>query len=160
MKIPPNRVNWRSCKHCFKTEWTLCYIKNVLIAHVFNQMELSLIYFGSLTSWKMNLRQKKKAKTENESQSVSKKGNSQTRKIINSCLFTARKSLKQTKKKDAHIRCFLVTLVKAETRYVHTIWLYLNYNMISFSRYMYLQSFQNPRFRNYPVKNRCTKIKV
>ena len=28
-----------------------------------------------------------------------KKGNSQTRKIINSCLFTARKSLKQTKKK-------------------------------------------------------------
>jgi hypothetical protein len=63
----------------------------------------------------MNLRQKKKAKTENESQSVSKKGNSQTRKIINSCLFTARKSLKQTKK-DAHIRCSLVTLIQEETR--------------------------------------------
>ena len=63
----------------------------------------------------MNLRQKKKAKTENESQSVSKKGNSQTRKIINSCLlFTARKSLKQTKK-DAHIRCSLVTLIQKET---------------------------------------------
>ena len=56
----------------------------------------------------------KKAKTENESQSVSKKGNSQTRKIINSCLFTARKSLKQTKK-DAHIRCSLVTLIQKET---------------------------------------------
>ena len=57
----------------------------------------------------------KKAKTENESQSVSKKGNSQTRKIINSCVFTARKSLKQTKK-DAHIiRCSLVTLIQKET---------------------------------------------
>ena len=61
MKVLPNQVKWRSCKHRFKNEWTLCYIKNVLIAHVFNQMELSLIYFGSLTSWKMNLRQKKKS---------------------------------------------------------------------------------------------------
>ena len=160
MKVPPNQVNWRSCKHCFKNEWTLCYIKNVLIAHVFNQMELSLIYFGSLTSWKMNLRQKKKAKTENESQSVSKKGNSQTRNIINSCLlFTARKSLKQTKK-DAHIRCSLVTLIRKKLpRYVS--WNYIAlHNLAAFAFQFHEISsklstcFIDPVFKKYLVKNK------
>ena len=44
--------------------------------------------------------EKEKATAENESQLV-KKGNRLTRKIINSCLFTARKSLKNKQTKSA-----------------------------------------------------------
>ena len=30
VKVPPNWVNWRSCKHRFKNEWTLGLLLNIL----------------------------------------------------------------------------------------------------------------------------------
>ena len=58
---------------------------------------------------------RKKAKTENESQSVSKKRKQSDKKDHQFLPVYGKEIIKTNKKKDAHIRCSLVTLIQKET---------------------------------------------